>query len=297
MASSAPPPKPAGNLRDNVSRVKRPTPGGLALFVGLRGADIFLQYSLLAHHAANPLLQALGIPTLPAPLSPGVPIWPGVSALPLQPRLLLSFAVGSWLKQGFWAIFVTENEMPLSSAVGISLFNTIFNSFNSIASTVAPLLAPLLPAAAAALLGRLGVVAPSPPDQDTLIPTFLLGTAMCVAGLVVEAVSEVQRQAFKAKPENKGKAFTGGLFGVARHVNYGAYTVWRAGYALAAGGPIWGGLVFAFFFRDFVTRGVPVLDAYCTKRVSSFEIFSFAFSKQVVLTRRVLLVRRAVAPV
>ncbi|KAK3897387.1 hypothetical protein C8A05DRAFT_19837 [Staphylotrichum tortipilum] len=172
MASSAPPPKPAGNLRDNVSRVKRPTPGGLALFVGLRGADIFLQYSLLAHHAANPLLHALGIPTLPAPLSAGVPIWPGVSALPF-------FAVGSWLKQGFWALFVTENEMPLGSAVGISLFNTIFNSFNSIASTVAPLLAPLMPAVAGALLGRLGVVASSLPDQDTLTPTLLLGTVMC----------------------------------------------------------------------------------------------------------------------
>ncbi len=265
--------KPEPNLHDNVSRVKRPTPGGLALFVGLRGADVALQYGLLAHHAANPLLQLLGIPTLPAPLVAGssAPILASLAALPVQPRLLLFFAIGSWLKQGLWAIFMTENEMSLGSAAGISLFNTIFNSFNSIASTIAPIFAPLIPAATSALLSRFGLIAPAHPDPDTLSPTFLLGAAMCISGLIVEGVSELQRWRFKARPENKGKAYTGGLFSVARHINYGAYTVWRSGYALAAGGPIWGGVVFWFFFRDFVTRGVPVLDNYCTKRVSDAE--------------------------
>ncbi|KAJ4294935.1 hypothetical protein N0V88_005174 [Collariella sp. IMI 366227] len=214
MASPAEPthePKP----RDNVSRVKRPTPGGLALFVGLRGADIALQYGLLAHHVANPLLQFLGIPTLPACLSVRFSgsIWTGLSSLPLQPRLLLCFAIGSWLKQSYWAIFVTENEMSAGSAIGISLFNTIFNSFNSITSTIAPFVAPLLPAAASSVLSQLGFISPLQADQNNLSPTFLFGSVMCIAGLVVEGLSEVQRRDFKAKPENKGKVFTGGAYG------------------------------------------------------------------------------------
>ncbi len=272
MASSS---TPEPKLRDNVSRVKRPSPGAHALFVGLRGADVALQYSLLAHHAANPLLQLLGIPTLPAPLSvsPSAGIWASLSALPLRPRLLLGFSIASWLKQSFWAIFITENEMSAGSAVQISLFNSVFNSFNSIASNIAPLLAPLLPSVVGAVLGQLGIISPSQPDPNTLSPTFLLGTAMCVAGLLVEAVSETQRHSFKSRPENKGKVYTGGLFSIARHINYGAYTVWRSGYALAAGGPIWGALVFGFFFRDFATRGVPVLDGYCSKRVSQMPSY------------------------
>ena len=282
-SSSAPEPK----LRDNVSRVKRPTPGGHALFVGLRGADIALQYTLLAHHAANPLLHFLGVPTLPAPVSVGSSsgLWAGLSALPLQPRLLLGFAFGSWLKQSYWAIFITENEMSAGSAIGVSLFNSIFNSLNSIVSTIAPLLAPLLPSVAGAVLSQIGIVSPSQPNPNTLSPTFLLGAAMCVTGLGVEAVSEAQRHSFKSRPENKGKVFTGGLFSIARHINYGAYTVWRSGYALAAGGPVWGAFVFGFFFRDFATRGVPVLDGYCSKRVSQM-LMKIETVREPVLTPR-----------
>jgi steroid 5-alpha reductase family enzyme len=87
-------------------------------------------------------------------------------------------------------------------------------------------------------------------------------------GMAAEAVSEVQRSNFKADPKNSGKPYTGGLFGLARHVNYGGYAVMRAGYAMATGWWMWGAFVFTFFFRDFATRGVPVLDEYYLKRVS-----------------------------
>lgn len=91
---------------------------------------------------------------------------------------------------------------------------------------------------------------------------------MAITGLALETISEVQRRNFKARPQNKGKPFTTGLFGVARHINYGAFCLWRAGYAMAAAGPIWGGLVFWFFYHDFTDRGIPVLDRYCAGRVS-----------------------------
>lgn len=43
-------------------------------------------------------------------------------------------------------------------------------------------------------------------------------------------------------------------------------TLWRGGFALAAGGPIWGALVTLFFASDFANRAIPVLDQYCSKR-------------------------------
>ena len=45
--------------------------------------------------------------------------------------------------------------------------------------------------------------------------------ALYVGGILLEAVSEVQRKRLKDKPENKGKAYSGGLFSPARQINYG----------------------------------------------------------------------------
>ncbi len=46
------------------------------------------------------------------------------------------------------------------------------------------------------------------------------------------------------------------------------YTLWRAGYACAAAGPVWGVATGALFFYDFATRALPSLDQYCTEKVS-----------------------------
>ena len=80
-------------------------------------------------------------------------------------------------------------------------------------------------------------------------------------------MSEIQRKRFKDKPENKGKLYGGGLFGLATNINYGGYTLWRTGYAVAAAGLPWGALTGALAFYDFSTRAIPVLDQYCTDRV------------------------------
>lgn len=87
-----------------------------------------------------------------------------------------------------------------------------------------------------------------------------------MVGIFLETVSEIQRKQFKDRPESKGKAYTGGLFGLARHINYGGYTLWRGGYGLAAGGPVWALVKTSFFAYDFVMRGIPVLDKYCSER-------------------------------
>jgi steroid 5-alpha reductase family enzyme len=136
--------------------------------------------------------------------------------------------------------------MGVKNSLIVGVFNTLFNGINHYAF----------------LLSALSASTSSTFPQ----PTLLIGTALYTVGILTEYIAELQRKRFKDDPKNKGKPFTGGLWKYARHINYGAYTVWRAGYALAAGGWVLGALVAAFFFSDFASRGVPVLDEYCGKR-------------------------------
>jgi Protein of unknown function (DUF1295) len=233
--------------RDNVSRIKRPSPLGTSVFIGLRSLDIFLQYGILAKGLADPLLNALHVSKVDSPAV--------ILGLPLKSLVILLMAVGSSVKQNYALAFLCEQEMPIGSAIMVSVFNTVFNSANSIIS---------LTAAANAFTPSLLIA-----ENDSQVsPLLVIGSAVYLIGLLTEAVSEQQRRTFKNDPRNAGKPFTGGLFGLARHINYGAYTVWRGAYALASGGWIWGMFVTGFFARDFMDRGVPVLDEYCTKRVS-----------------------------
>lgn len=79
-------------------------------------------------------------------------------------------------------------------------------------------------------------------SETGLSPWFIFGATTYMLGIVTETVAAVQRKQFKNDAKNQGKVYTGGLFGLAIHVNYGAYTVWRGGYSLACGGPAWGSL-------------------------------------------------------
>ncbi|PSN75367.1 hypothetical protein BS50DRAFT_596352 [Corynespora cassiicola Philippines] len=224
-----------------------PTPVGKTVFVVLRSLDPFLQYGILAHGLGTPLLHRLGMRTLPA----GLPARTGIAAvdgLGLSPYrlVLLGMAVGSAVKQSIWVTTVSGEPMPVGPATIVGVFNTVFNAANTYAF--------LLSATSAST------------ESTFPQPALLVGSALYVTGLLTEFVAEVQRKRFKSDPANKGKPYTGGLWSLARHINYGAYTLWRAGYAAAAGGWVWGAIVGSFFFADFATRGVPVLNEYCEKR-------------------------------
>src|ERR1700728_4920700 len=130
-----------------------------------------------------------------------------------------------------------------SAAIFIALFNTINNTLNTVSFTIAAA------------------------NPTYLSPySMYIGAALYTIGILVETHSEIQREYFKNRPENKGRLFASGLFSLARHINYGGYVLWRAGMALAAGGPVWGSLTFAFFTWDFSTRAVPVLEEYCREK-------------------------------
>lgn len=244
---------PGEHLRDNVSRVKKPSPVGRSIFVGLRAADVFWQYTLLRRGWGIRLIEKISGHAVHSSsvLSP-------LTLTQLQPYygLVTLLSLGSSIKQILHMVFISEQAMDVGSAFTIALFNTIFNTINT-------------------LLSLWAVTSPVAPDLDSssfintlLSPPVAVGIAAYAIGLSVEAISEFQRKAFKQDPKNKGKPYGGGLFSLATNINYGAYTVWRSAYALTCGGFVWSVTTFAFFFRDFATRGVPVLDEYMTQRVS-----------------------------
>lgn len=236
----------ADNYRDNVSRIKKFNALGTTIFVGLRAADVVLQYSLLSRGWASTLLGHLGGRSISA----GQIVTSGGQLQPYFATIAL-MAFGSSFKQILTMLVVSEQDYPPSSALLIAVFNTVFNSTNTILSTWAA--TSRSPSTATSFLGQ------SPWD--------LVGPGLYLTGLLVEMISELQRTAFKKNPANKGKPYAGGLFSLARHINYGGYAIWRASYAFTAGGWGWGLAVGAFFCYDFAFRGVPVLDAYLSERV------------------------------
>lgn len=51
-------------------------------------------------------------------------------------------------------------------------------------------------------------------------PLQYLGGLLVFAGLYGEWKSEEERKRFKSKPSSRGRLYTGGLFALARHINY-----------------------------------------------------------------------------
>ncbi|EHK42421.1 hypothetical protein TRIATDRAFT_149984 [Trichoderma atroviride IMI 206040] len=237
----------ANKLHDNVSRVKKFNVLGTATFIGLRAADVAFQYTLLNDGWASKLVQTLGGRSVElAQLNS--------AGRGLQPyyTIIAMMALGSSLKQIITMLVVSEQDTPVSSAIVISLFNTVFNSLNSLFSVW-------------------DVTSRSPPTAGSILgsPSIIAGLGFYLVGISVELLSELQRTAFKKDPANKGKPYAGGLFSLATHINYGAYTIWRAFYAFTSGGSLWGFAVGLFFFYDFAHRGVPVLDEYLSQRYGS----------------------------
>ena len=97
----------------------------------------------------------------------------------------------------------TSNE-PLyaKGALLIAAFNTVNNGLNTL---------------------LFGLAASNP----TWSPwNIYAGIAMYTIGIILEPLAETQRQIFKSKKENQGKLYSGGLFSLARHINYTVGTTW-----------------------------------------------------------------------
>ncbi|WYZ46363.1 hypothetical protein EsH8_IX_000588 [Colletotrichum jinshuiense] len=252
MADAKPPQKPNFDL---IKRgVKKSNVPGTLTFIGLRGLDPLLQYNLIAGGWGAAILAKIGVDTIPlnavAVTTTGISLLDNLN-LPLPHLILLGMSVGSFVKQAYWLVSLSAEEFPPNVAATVSFYNTLVNSANSL----------LLITTATSILS-------SPRDfPGTTLPyQVVLGSVLFSAGMFLETASEWQRKRFKDKPENKGKVMRGGLWSWARHINYGGYALWRAGYCMAASGFIGGTIMGVWQAFDFLTRGVPALNDYCSTR-------------------------------
>lgn len=110
------------------------------------------------------------------------------------------------------------------------------------------------------------------PVREAVDVFFYAGAAMWVVGFLIEVVADAQKNAFRAKPENKGRFITTGLWAWSQHPNYfGEILLWT-GIALAAvpvmQGWSWLALVSPAFVVLLLTRisGIPTLDRQAKKQ-------------------------------
>lgn len=235
------------------SRKKGPSTSGTVTFTTLRALDLPFQWWLLKSGTGISILRRLGASPIQQPLLQNTG-----NILGLSPyhSLIFGLAAGSSTKQIYWKLFVGDTVMPSSFAGIVSVYNTTLNSFNT-------------------LLALWAVTSQQPSDQSSLTafvtsapPALQAGIALYAVGLFTEWYCEIQRKNFKSDPKNRDKPYSEGLFGLARNINYGGYTLWRSGYSLICGGWVWAGIMGSWLAGDFATRAIPSMDAYCQERVS-----------------------------
>lgn len=223
--------------------VKGPSPLSSTIFIGLRWADLPLQYYLLQRGWGASIIQRLG--GQPVHLGTGG----GILSLAPYHTAVCAMALGSTVKHTVYQLVVLDTKVPVSIAALIGTMNSIINSMNTLLS-----------------LWTVTSLAPVPPSLPSS-SAFYIGVGLYSIGILTELVAELQRKRFKSDPLNKGKPYFGGLWSLATNINYGGYILWRAGYALACGGVSWGLFCGSLHFIDFAFRAVPAMERYCTKRV------------------------------
>lgn len=239
-----------------------PSPGSRATFIMLRALDLPLQYAILSSRGlGNPIISALGGTPIPPT---GRPLFLGGTNIGLSPlrSILFGMAIGSFVKHTYWVTSISQESFTFSAAVVIGVGNALADGLNAL----------LFNNAATSVLSYVN-------GDETRLPTpALVGIGLYVLGMALEWGSEMQRLSFKKDVRNKGEVYDGGLFGLARHVNYGGFTLWRAGYAMAGGGWIAGAASAAFSLWIFMTKGIPELNDYCEKKVSCVLRILFALT-------------------
>jgi steroid 5-alpha reductase family enzyme len=196
------------------------------VFVCLRAADPYLQYLFIFGGYGHQILSKTGITT--------------ISAGP-KGTAVVAMAAGCAVKQIINMGYIFEAQVTFSGIMVICIFNTVSNSLVSFSSLV---------------------YGPS----NELGSLQYVGISLFSVGILTELISELQRKSFKDNPQNKGKLYTGGLFSLARHINYGGYTLWRTGLALTSGNYWLAALQFVWEIWDFTRRVIPDLTDYCSKR-------------------------------
>lgn len=126
------------------------------------------------------------------------------------------------------------------------------------------------------LLG--GLRAPQP-----IGPVDLAGMLLHIVGSCIGTASEHSRHIWKARPENQGHLYTGGLFSYSRHINYFGDLLLFGGCAVLTR-QLWTGIVPLATGLNFALVIIPAHDAYLEARYGSeFDYYARRTSKLVPL--------------
>ena len=102
--------------------------------------------------------------------------------------------------------------------------------------------------------------------NPTWSPTVFKWTpAVFVAGLSLHVVADHSKYLFRKDPKNRGRVYTGGVWGLVRHPNFLGFTIWRTAFATAAGGWGFGLLALAMFAYILGGTSVRVLEDYMSR--------------------------------
>jgi len=102
-------------------------------------------------------------------------------------------------------------------------------------------------------------------NEDINITLAFVSVCLYMVGSCLNSGSELQRKRWKAKPENKGKCYSEGLFSLARNINYFGDVILFSAWALVSG-RWWNAWVPLFMLASFVFYHIPEKEKYLAKR-------------------------------
>ncbi len=160
----------------------------------------------------------------------------------LRARLVLGVTALYLVRHGITLLYLLKRRVEWSEAIGLGFFLILFEVGFCVL--------------AAGMLRR--VAAPIGAADYVAI-------AMVLVGSFLNTYSEMQRKWWKDKPENKGRCYTQGLFGLSMHINYFGDTVLFTGWSILTA-TLWTLVLPVFMGSMFVFYHIPGLDSYLEQR-------------------------------
>lgn len=164
--------------------------------------------------------------------------WPISLQPPARRSIILLFSVTVLARMAFAMFFLMKRNIPWSESISVPLAFSLY------------------------YVGFAILVVPNHKHIDLI---DIAAIAIYILGAWLNTASEIQRSRFKAKPENKGRLYTNGLFGLSMHINFFGDILWVIAYALIARNA-WGALIPVFITGFFIFFNVPMLDKYLAER-------------------------------